>query len=78
MIMEIFRSIGLFLCTALAFAGGGSWRFLIYSPSILVVIALYFMIFHMHESSRYLMSINDTDGVVKYLNTMCRVNGKDI
>jgi len=63
MMMEIFRSIGLFICTAIAFVANGSWRFLIWSPIVLVCIALYFMIFHMHESSRYLMSKNDMKGV---------------
>jgi len=78
MMMEIFRSFGLFLCTAIAFMANGDWRFLIYSPILLVCIALYFMIFKMHESSRYMISKHDTDGVVKYLNNMCRVNGKTI
>lgn len=78
MMMEIFRSVGLFVCTAIAFIANGSWRFLIWSPIILVCLALYFMIFHMHESSRYLMSVNDMKGVTEYLNTMAKVNRRDI
>lgn len=78
MMMEIFRSVGLFICTAIAFIANGSWRFLIWSPILLVCTALYFMIFHMHESSRYLMSINNTKGVVEYLNAMAKINNWDI
>lgn len=76
MMMEIFRSVGLFLCTAIAFMANGDWRFLIYAPIVLVCIALYFMIFKMHESSRYMMYRNDMEGVEKYLNNMCKTNKK--
>lgn len=76
MMMEIFRSIGLFLCTAIAFLANGSWRFLIYAPIFLVCIALYFMVFKMHESSRYMMYWNDMKGVENYLNNMCKTNKK--
>ena len=78
MMMEIYWSIGLFVCTAIAYIANGSWRFLIWSPVVLVCIALYFLVFYMTESSRYMMSKGDMKGVEDYLNKMAWMNGRDI
>jgi len=58
------------VCTAIAYIANGSWRFLIWSPVVLVCIALYFLVFYMTESSRYMMSKGDMKGVEDYLNKM--------
>lgn len=78
MMMEIFKSVGFFACSALALVANGSWRFLQFSSVVLLIIGLYLMIFHMRESSRYHMSKNNMIAVTNYLNTMANVNNRDI
>ena len=78
MLMEILRSVGLFICTLIAFMANGSWRFLICSPVLLVFLGLCYLLISMNESPRYMMSMNNTAGVTMYLNAMAKANCKDI
>lgn len=50
---------------------------MIWAPCFLVLYALYLVV-KLHESSRYLMSINKMEEVEKYLNKMSKVNKRGI
>lgn len=77
-LMEIIWQVGVLVCTILALISNGSWWFLILAPAFLILICFVLIYLYLDESSRFMLSANNIEGVVSYLNHLAEVNKKDI
>ena len=74
LIMEIFRSLGGIICILAAYISNNNWRFFVLAPVTVMFLNLFFIIFILPESSRYLLFKNNTDAVVVLFQRMCKEN----
>mmetsp|Transcript_15567 Transcript_15567/g.17303 ORF Transcript_15567/g.17303 Transcript_15567/m.17303 type:complete len:149 (+) Transcript_15567:56-502(+) len=70
LIMEIFRSFGGVICIVAAYISEDNWRVFVLAPVSVMVLVLFFIMFILPESSRYLLFKNNTDEVVVLFQKM--------
>lgn len=75
--MEIWRSVGGFLCTVIAMMSNNSWRFLINIPVFVICIVFIMILIFLPESTRYLLFKSRVHEVCETFNKMAKKNGHD-